>query len=363
MKPRRIPLRVKCLGLLLWINLAAALMAQPIFPGFYGEVLLDSLVAHYKPAFTLGYSQARIFMFTDLDNHNDSVTCVYTGYRIFLDHTSSDPIQQALAAGINTEHTWPQSLGATGQAKSDLHHLFPTRDFVNADRGNDPFSEIPDAETDRWYRLNLYQSSIPTAYIEEYSEKDFDLSRFEPREDHKGNVARAMFYFYTMYKDQANAQDPTYFPLQKETLRAWNTLDPVDSLEIQRTLRIAAQQDGKPNPFILDTTLIGRAYFPLTSLPQPFENKPIARSVFIRGNYPNPFNSQTTLSFWLTHAGEGELSCYNLQGKVVWKRILNGLSMGENEWVLTVGEWPSGFYFVRLKFRNETAVHKVLLIR
>ncbi len=238
--------------------------SQTIFPGLYGQQLIDSLVAHYKPATVLSYDEARDTLFGVIYNHNDSVTAVYTGYTIYLD-PAQDPSDAAYAQDINTEHTWPQSKGATGMARSDMHHLCPSRTNVNSDRGNDPFAEIIDTETDRWYRLDEIRSTIPTQHIDEYSEKDFDASRFEPREDHKGNVARAMFYFYTMYKDQADAADPNFFPLQKNILRSWHHLDPADSLEIRRTNLIANYQDGKPNPFVLDSTLVDRAYF--TSAP------------------------------------------------------------------------------------------------
>ena len=38
-------------------------------------------------------------------------------------------------------------------------------------------------------------ADYPTQYIDEYSEKYNDARVFEPIEDHKGNVAKAMFYF------------------------------------------------------------------------------------------------------------------------------------------------------------------------
>ena len=238
----------------------AAIRNQTIFPGLYGQQLIDSLVAHYKPATVLSYDDARDTLFGVIYNVNYSVRAVYTGYTIYL-NPNQDPSDAAYAQDVNTEHTWPQSKGATGMARSDMHHLCPTRVNVNSDRGNDPFAEIPDNDTDRWYRLTEVRSTIPTQHIDEYSEKDFDASQFEPREDHKGNVARAMFYFYTMYKAQADAADPNFFPLQKNTLRSWHHLDPADSLEIVRTQLIANYQDGKPNPFVLDSTLVDRAYF------------------------------------------------------------------------------------------------------
>ncbi len=230
---------------------------ESIFPGLTGQQLIDSLRANYKPAHVLSYDDARDVMFSEIDNYNDSVRCVYSGYTIYID-PSEDPSTDAYNKDMNTEHTWPQSMGAgDGNARSDLQHLFPCRAEVNSSRGNDPFADIDDSDTDKWWRNDYYLTSIPTSHIDEYSEKDND-GYFEPREDHKGNAARAIFYIYTMYKEQL---DTTFFYIQKETLRRWHNQDPPDAREYEREDRIAPYQDDKKNPFILDTTLVRRAYF------------------------------------------------------------------------------------------------------
>jgi len=332
--------------------------AQIIFPSLSGQELLDSLVARYKPASVLDYTAAREVMFTILDNHNDSVTCVYTGYTIYLNHNASNPNQAAYAQGINTEHTWPQSLGATGNAKSDLHHLFPTRVDVNGARGSLPFAEIPDYQTDKWYRLDYVLTTIPTQYIDEYSELKINDS-FEPREDHKGNVARAMFYFYTMYHSQASS---SFFQVQKDVLRSWNSLDPVDAAEILRTNTIAVYQDGKPNPFVLDTTLIGRAYFGVTEINVSGDQKGINAFV-LRPAYPNPFNSRCVVPVFLPRNGTVEMQVVDLNGGQVLERTYPNLPAGENRIVLEADHWSSGFYFIRFTDGHQQQIQKVLLLR
>ncbi len=332
--------------------------AQTIFPSLSGQELLDSLKAYYKPATVLGYTAAREVMFTILDNHNDSVTCVYTGYTIYLNHNSSNPNQAAYNQGINTEHTWPQSLGATGNAKSDLHHLFPTRIDVNGARGSLPFAEIPDYQTDKWYRLDYVLTGIPSQYIDEYSELKLNEA-FEPREDHKGNVARAMFYFYTMYHSQASS---SFFQIQKDVLRSWNSLDPVDAAEILRTNTIASYQDGKPNPFVLDTTLIGRAYFGVTGIRDPAE-QPELNVFVLRPAYPNPFNSRCVVPLFLPRSSTVEMQVVDLNGRQVETRSYPNLPAGENRIVLDADHWSSGFYFIRFTDGHRQQVQKVLLLR
>jgi hypothetical protein len=140
--------------------------------------------------------------------------------------------------------------------KSDMHALRPCKDNVNSARNNKPFNEVVDAETITWYWQDSQTSSIPSSNIDEYSENYG--SYFEPREDRKGDIARTMFYFYTMYSDVA---DDDFFEGQKEVLKTWHELDSADEEEIIRTWQIAFYQQNKPNPFILDETLIERAYF------------------------------------------------------------------------------------------------------
>ncbi|MEY3053095.1 MAG: hypothetical protein RLY31_2880, partial [Bacteroidota bacterium] len=117
----------------------------------------------------------------------------------------------------------------------------------------------------------------------------------EPREDHKGNVARAMFYFYTMYREQADDADPDFFDLQRETLCQWHYADPVDSLEHARSLMIAAYQDGLANPFVLDCTTATRSYCsdnpqPCTPLVPAPERIMQDRTVALLSLFPQPAN-------------------------------------------------------------------------
>ena len=238
---------------------ALSVLAQgTIFPGQVGQELINNLQQTYTPLTVLSYDVARDTMYAIIDNHNDSLTCVYTGYTIWLDPIA-DPSTDAYAKDINCEHTWPQSMGADhGNAASNMYHLFPSRSQVNSSRSNAPFAEINDTDSDTWWRNNYSQTAIPTSLIDEYSEKDNNADRFEPREDHKGNVARAVFYFYTIYKSQA---DSAFFAIQKDDLYQWHNDDPVDAKELARTQLIAEYQDGKVNPFALDNTLVRRAYF------------------------------------------------------------------------------------------------------
>lgn len=238
---------------------------QAVFPGTSGQVLLDSLVARYKPLVVLDYANSRDTLYAKvLALDDDSLRCIYSGHTLYLDPTQ-DPTQYIYLnggpLGMNTEHAFPQAKGAAdGNPRSDMHHLFPARIPVNEARGDNPFGEIPDAQTQQWFYKAQVYTSIPPGDKDLYSESKTGV--FEPRESVKGDLARAMFYFYTMYRAQADAADPVYFAGQRATLCQWHDQDPADSAELIKTWRIAPYQENKPNPYILDCTLAQRTFCP-----------------------------------------------------------------------------------------------------
>ena len=244
--------------LILWCSINFIMSQSIIGSGLTKSNLFNFLEENYKPASTLGYNDARDIMYSIIDlQDGNTLKGIYTNYTITID-PSQDPRPQTNALNMNCEHTWPQSMGAGSEPqKSDLHHLYPCRGNVNSSRGNKPFGEISDNQTDKWWRLNYSTTSIPNEYIDEYSEVD-NSGRFEPREDVKGNIARSMFYFYTMYN---NVADQNFFNQQIDILYEWHKLDSVDELELARTYLIASYQNNLPNPFIIDSTLIKRIWF------------------------------------------------------------------------------------------------------
>ncbi len=228
-----------------------------IAPNLTKTELIDYLQDNYSVTNPLGYNSARDAMYGTIDNKDGNIVCVYTGFTIQA-NTRGD----AFSKGINTEHTWPQGMfGSDEPMRGDIHHLFPTLVEANSERSNDPFDEIPDDQTTSWWYLDNKgsQTSIPTENIDLYSEEV--SGKFEPREDHKGNVARAIFYFWAIYQNTNDvSDDASFFNGMKDVLLTWHDLDPVDEAEVQRSLG-AEQAQGNRNPFVHDTTLVRRAFF------------------------------------------------------------------------------------------------------
>lgn len=235
-----------------------------IAPGLNDSLLIVNLRSNYYPTNPRGYDIARNYMYSSIDvDATDSLTCVYSGLRAKADGTRT-PSNGSLS--FNTEHSWPQSFYDEEEPmRGDIHHLYPVWSSPNSSRGNHPFAEIDDNLTTSWWfwENGGSVSSIPSTKIDEYSE--YYNNSFEPREDHKGNVARAMFYFWTLYQTNndiiTDTQDNTaFFEGMKSTLYAWHKKDPVDAAEVARSLAVEAVQ-GNRNPFVHDTTLVRRAYF------------------------------------------------------------------------------------------------------
>ena len=290
-------------GLFVWsiLSIFLSIHAQTtIGGGLTGSELLEYVQNNYTPASTMGYNTARDTMYALIDiKDGNRLSCVYTGYTITLD-PQLDPSTDAYNQGINCEHTWPQSMGAGDEPqKSDMHHLFPCKSNVNSSRGNDPYAEIPDENTDKWYRNDYYQTEIPTEFIEEYAEKynppDPNNEVFEPREDHKGDAARAVFYFNAVYNDAA---DTNFWNVQKDVLLDWHYYDEVDGWELNRTWMIAEYQENIPNPFVLDSTLARRIWYMDDSTPDTSGTDTLEYNIIINEIMQNPSVVSDTDGEW-----------------------------------------------------------------
>lgn len=295
---------------------------KEVFPDLSGNALNEAVVSTFKSNVSLSFSQSRDTLMAKIYAVNDTVEAIYCGYKQYIDPNLDPTISvfgDGLKDGINTEHCYPQSRGAENDpARSDMHHLFPSKINVNGDRSSKPFAEIPDNSTQKWYLNTIISSSIPTTNKDAYAEGTSE--NFEPRESVKGNVARAIFYFYTMYRDEALAADASFFEGQRETLIQWHYLDPVDSLEWDRTYKIANYQGGKVNPFVLDCTLAARMYG--NEIPQACQliSSTESEDIEVDNNisiYPNPARNSFMISTNFQEEAELNVSLLDIMGRKI----------------------------------------------
>lgn len=194
----------------------------------------------YAQNATISYKTAREFMFGKLFLQKNAqnkyfVKDLYCEKNI----TEADgvgPLKIPNPNVANCEHTWPQSKFNRSMniemQKVDLHHLFPVDNRANSVRSNHLFGEV---EFGRETHENCRVSSIGVI-------KGTNITGFLPPKAHRGNVARALFYFAVRYKMS--------IPNEQEVhLKQWDKEDPVDLEEKNRNEEIYKIQ-GSRNPFI-----------------------------------------------------------------------------------------------------------------
>ena len=210
--------------------------------GKTGTALLAALDRIVCRARVLGYDAARDSMYARVEDpdNDDLLADIYIGRVATVNSRAT-----AATANFNTEHSWPQSRGALNDpAMSDIHHLFPADEGANSRRSNLPFGVVVGTPT----------------WVSPDPDNDGDVSKqgrdangvevFEPRNAKKGDIARAIFYFYTRYNSR---RTPNYslanFNLEEATLIQWHNADPPNAFERQRN-SLAFRAQGNRNPYI-----------------------------------------------------------------------------------------------------------------
>ncbi|HYE94650.1 MAG TPA: endonuclease [Rubricoccaceae bacterium] len=315
---------------------------QTLFPGLHGAALRQAVAAAYRPTVLLSLEQSKDTMYAVIDRAHrggqDGASCLYTDYFVAFDCNPNCDISQDVynnGSGLSQEHVWPRSKGATGTAERDLHHLFPSRNAVNNARSDLPFGESPDASTSAWYYLDGQQAGMPPEATRDLWSERLGGALFEPREVYKGDVARAVFYFFAMYGPSGtNQADTAFFNAQKDVLLAWHRQDPAEEADrarsdrVARYQRTAASQPGI-NPFVVDSSLAFRAFFQEGT---PTGMEPVASSEAIRLDLagPNPFRGQTTLALTLSRPAVVRVEVFDALGRRVQVPLAGPLPAGRH---------------------------------
>jgi len=203
---------------------------------------------------SVGYDQVDENLgITDEDpNNSNNVILLYTG---------RSQAKSTFGAGVddwNREHVWAKSHGfeTTEPMYSDLHHLRPTDDSVNAIRGNLDFSSV--IHNSSTLVDDVYGSGSTFSYV--------TSSYFDPRDEVKGDVARMLMYMTVRYEGDVTPEPDLELVNgittvgstnlgDLATLLQWNFDDPVDAFEMNRNNKIYGIQ-GNRNPFIDNNWLI-----------------------------------------------------------------------------------------------------------
>ena len=204
-----------------------------------GENLKTALKNTITAGFNPGtYNSARDEMYMVIDNQKvngqgasvNTLEGVYTGDLA----TNYNDRSAAQSQGFDTEHTFPQGQFSSNEPmRSDLFHIFPTKQFANSSRGNLPFG-------------NVVSNSSPVGSGGSVKGNNASGTQvFEPRDAQKGTTARAMFYFVVKYQNYNGYLDAA----QENELMDWHTTYPPDQVERNRNQDSYAFQNNR-NPFI-----------------------------------------------------------------------------------------------------------------
>lgn len=265
------------------------------------------------------------------------------------------------AQAYNREHTlaksWMKTAALYGANSlinyaegSDYYNLLLTRSTPNNIRSNHPLGEVANA-------TSTYGES-------KYGPGTGGVSVFEPKEDRKGDAARAMMYEMICYDGLeggwgltellSEASDQT-----QAILKQWNQQDPPDKFERTKNEYIASLQHNR-NPFIdhpnwadcIDFDMIAKAGV-CAGLGINDAVLDIAWKV-----YPNP--SSTVLNVEITglQSGNAELQVYDAYG-----RLLS--SMPSQGWLTTINTatLESGNYILKVSADGKAAYKKFLVVR
>lgn len=150
---------------------------------------------------------------------------------------------------FNREHLFPQgTFGKSHPMRSDFFHIFPTDGKVNNIRGSLPFGEVSRASKITLNGSKRGQSKTP----------GYSGEVFEPIDEFKGDVARALLYFGTRYENKIAHWNHPMLSKNKNTAYAkwfvrlllkWHKQDPVSQHERVRN-EYGYKFQGNRNPFI-----------------------------------------------------------------------------------------------------------------
>jgi hypothetical protein len=193
---------------------------------------------------------------------------------------------------------------------NDYHHLFPTnQNQANAVRSNYPLGEV----------VTVQSTFLGAKYGLDANGKTV----YEPRDEHKGDAARAMMYEATCYTTVSGNNWGYPNPISgsinygqdQYVLKQWHFQDPPSNWEISRNDYIDSLQDNR-NPFVDSVdfacyvNFYNMSYEPLGCTAQVEE---LLSNAFIV--YPNPASGVLML-----HVDATTISGYeilDMQGRVV----------------------------------------------
>ena len=165
----------------------------------------------------------------------------------------------AVVSGCNIEHSFAKSWwgGSKNDAYKDCYHLNPSNSTANSSRGNYPLG-VPTKDLKD-------QSVTGSLKVGKATYEGETFWVFEPKDEYKGDFARAYFYMATCYGDELTwrldnkdvgskyaMRNDSYLEFRDweiEVLITWHRQDPVSEKETKRMDAVSNFQHNR-NPYI-----------------------------------------------------------------------------------------------------------------
>jgi len=294
---------------------------------------LHALINPHQQQYYSYYDDLMIPLFEARDTTLDRrvITCVYSGENLIY----TEPFDFT-ANGYSREHTYCHSWMPTNPAQnlpeySDYHHLFPSNlNNANILRSNNPLGEVVN-ETSSFLGCKSGTNANGQTV-------------FEPRDEHKGDAARAIMYEAICYNTISGNSWELPSSQDQMILKNWHFQDPPDSWEIARNDFIDSLQNNR-NPFIDSIDYVcfvnfsNMSYDASACVPSSVEE--LLNKGFII--YPNPASEKLNL-----HVDATTISSYQIidfLGRVVLSSDVNNLKLVK----ANISSLKSGAYLVKVQ--------------
>ncbi|MEI6766448.1 MAG: endonuclease [Bacteroidota bacterium] len=327
---------------------------NPASPTFKAD--LHNLI---NPHTTLYYSDYATYLIRNYESRDTVVantsqkvvTCIYSGYPTVY----TDPFSWS---SMNREHTFCQSwMPTVGYSNfqnmpeySDYHNLFPASTTANSHRSDIPLGVVVQNPPDWTYGGCKVGNDTAGNKV------------FEPRDEQKGDAARAMMYMLVCYNGVGGElwKLPDYisgfmpYGQDEAVLKAWNISDPVDNWEMGRNDYIQSVQDNR-NPFVDSVQWVNA--FNFSDMGQGIVRNSLSDfSVVV---FPSPSDGDFTVLYDCRNSGQIQINITSMDGQLVFTTT-QACTKGTNTISLSTA-LPSGLYMMRLAGDGGVTTKKVLI--
>tara|TARA_B100000809_G_C14976708_1_gene472987 strand:- start:122 stop:970 length:849 start_codon:yes stop_codon:yes gene_type:complete len=120
---------------------------------------------------------------------------------------------------------------------------------------------------------------------------------------------------------------------------------------------------GLPESII--QSVFGNSFDPIPFVQEPLSVEPpsLPNNFKMYPAFPNPFNPITSVNFELSKTAKVIIRVMDQKGRLVYKRYLGRMHIGNHKFNLNAKNWVSGIYFVQLEVSGNTLSQKISLLK